>query len=79
MDYDGTLVEFNNDPELAIPDKKLLKLLKSINLKDKTDIFIVSGRDQIFLDKWFGKLNINLAAEHGNFIKYSNSKMVFKK
>tara|TARA_X000000950_G_scaffold67912_1_gene83929 strand:- start:6499 stop:8700 length:2202 start_codon:yes stop_codon:yes gene_type:complete len=73
LDYDGTLVKFNNDPELAVPDKNLLKLLKSINIQDKTEVFIVSGRDQFFLDKWFGKLNINLAAEHGNFIKYSDS------
>ncbi len=73
LDYDGTLVKFNNDPELAVPDKNLLKILKSINTKDKTELFIVSGRDQFFLDKWFGKLNINLVAEHGNFIKYSDS------
>ena len=73
LDYDGTLVKFNNDPELAVPDKNLLKILKSINIQDKTEVFIVSGRDQFFLDKWFGKLNINLVAEHGNFIKYSDS------
>jgi len=79
LDYDGTLVKFNNDPELAVPNKNLLKLLKSINLKDKTEVFIVSGRDQFFLDKWFGKLNINLVAEHGNFIKYSDSSKWFSK
>ena len=73
LDYDGTLVKFNNDPELAVPNRNLLKILKSINIKDKTELFIVSGRDQFFLDKWFGKLNINLVAEHGNFIKYSDS------
>ena len=28
LDYDGTLVKFNNDPELAVPNKNLLKLLK---------------------------------------------------
>ena len=74
LDYDGTLVDFKSDPALAIPDKKLLKSLKLINKNTNLDIFIVSGRDQNFLDKNFGKLNINLAAEHGNFIKYSNSK-----
>ena len=79
LDYDGTLVKFNNDHELAVPNKNLLKLLKSINLKDKTEVFIVSGRDQFFLDKWFGKLNINLVAEHGNFIKYSDSSKWFSK
>lgn len=79
LDYDGTLVKFNNDPELAVPNKNLLKLLKSINLKDKTEVFIVSGRDQFFLDKWFGKLNINLVAEHGNFIKYADSSKWFSK
>jgi trehalose 6-phosphate synthase/phosphatase len=79
LDYDGTLVKFNNDPELAVPNRNLLKILKSINIKDKTELFIVSGRDQFFLDKWFGKLNINLVAEHGNFIKYSNSSIWLSK
>jgi trehalose 6-phosphate synthase/phosphatase len=79
LDYDGTLVKFNNDPELAVPNRNLLKILKSINIKDKTELFIVSGRDQFFLDKWFGKLNINLVAEHGNFIKYSDSSIWLSK
>ena len=79
LDYDGTLVKFNNDPELAVPNRNLLKILKSINIKDKTELFIVSGRDQFFLDKWFGKLNINLVAEHGNFIKYSHSSIWLSK
>ncbi len=74
LDYDGTLSDFNSNPDLATPQKSLLKVLKSLNNDLGTQIFIVSGRDQKFLDRWFGKLDINMAAEHGNFVKYSGSK-----
>ena len=70
LDYDGTLVDFNDDPELAQPDQELLKLIKKLSKYPDTDIAVVSGRDQKFLDKWFGDLNIALVAEHGYFMKF---------
>ena len=69
LDYDGTLVSFNEKPELAIPSVKLLKILEKITKIPNTDLVIISGRDQIFLDKWFGSMDITLVAEHGYFIK----------
>ena len=38
----------------------------------------MSGRNQDFLDQWFGKLPITLVAEHGYFIKHKNQKWVGK-
>ena len=78
LDYDGTLVDFNEDPELAIPDNRLISLLQQIGEHPKTEVVIVSGRDQNFLEKWFGKLPITLVAEHGHCIKNSSQDWIVK-
>jgi trehalose 6-phosphate synthase/phosphatase len=72
LDYDGTLVEFNEKPGRAIPDNETLKILK--DLSQENDVAIVSGRDQHFLDKHFSNLKLTLVAEHGYFTRnYSES------
>ena len=67
LDYDGTLVEFNEKPGLAIPDNETFKILK--DLSQENDVAIISGRDQHFLDKHFSDLKLTLVAEHGYFIR----------
>jgi len=69
LDYDGTLVPIVKRPEMAIPDKQLIDILKLLAADKRNNIVISSGRDSEFLDKWFSGLNINLAAEHGAFFK----------
>ena len=69
IDYDGTLVEFNENPELAIPDENLINLIRDLNNKTDTHVAIVSGRDKKFLSKWFGEIPITLIAEHGHYQK----------
>ena len=69
LDYDGTLVPIVKLPELAIPEETLLQTLKILTNDIKNTVVISSGRDVEFLEKWFGKLNIDLAAEHGAFFK----------
>jgi len=69
LDYDGTLVDFHENPEMAVPDESLLKTLKQLTLLPNTDVAIVSGRDKMFLEKWFGNLPLTLVAEHGYFVK----------
>jgi trehalose 6-phosphate synthase/phosphatase len=68
----------NKDPEKAVPDIKLSRILEKLNEDARNTIVINSGRDPETLDKWFGHLNILLAAEHGAFYKekgiwYENS------
>ena len=72
LDYDGTLIDFNDKPKLAIPSQKLKNLVNDICKNDNTDVYIISGRDQKFLSKHFDDLNINLIAEHGYFKKPVN-------
>ncbi|MGE5393475.1 MAG: bifunctional alpha,alpha-trehalose-phosphate synthase (UDP-forming)/trehalose-phosphatase [Candidatus Saccharibacteria bacterium] len=69
LDYDGTLVPIVKHPEMAIPEETLLQTLKTMADDEKNTVVISSGRDMAFLEKWFGKLNVDLAAEHGAFFK----------
>jgi trehalose 6-phosphate synthase/phosphatase len=69
LDYDGTLVPIVKLPELAIPDDRLIQTLKTLAADKRNTVVISSGRDADFLDKWFGELGLNLAAEHGAFYK----------
>lgn len=78
LDYDGTLVGYNEKPELAIPDNFILRTLELLLEFPSTELAIVSGRDQGFLDQWFGHLPITLVAEHGYYIKHKNQKWVGK-
>tara|TARA_B110000285_G_scaffold110113_1_gene125037 strand:- start:3195 stop:5399 length:2205 start_codon:yes stop_codon:yes gene_type:complete len=72
LDFDGTLVEFNDNPQLAVPDENLLNLIQSLCEAPNTDVAIVSGRDHLFLSKWFNDFPLTLVAEHGYFFKYKN-------
>ena len=69
LDYDGTLTEHAVRPELAEPDKELFMLLKKLSRKKNLSVIIISGRNKSVLDKWFGRLPVELVAEHGVFIK----------
>ena len=78
IDYDGTLVEFNENPELAIPDENLINLIKDLYKKTDTHVAIVSGRDKKFLNKWFGEIPITLIAEHGHYQKVNKEEWAKK-
>lgn len=69
FDYDGTLTPIVKDPAAAIPSSRLNKILDALAADPKNQIWVISGRDQAFLDKWLGSKNIGLSAEHGCFMK----------
>ncbi|KAL6453649.1 TPS2 Trehalose-phosphatase [Candida maltosa Xu316] len=74
FDYDGTLTPIVKDPAAAIPSDKLNRILDTLSADPKNQIWIISGRDQAFLEKWMGTKNIGLSAEHGCFMKDIGSK-----
>jgi trehalose 6-phosphate synthase/phosphatase len=74
LDYDGTLVPIANKPQLAIPDKRILGLMKHIAKIPDADVVIISGRGKANLAEWFGKLKVTLVAEHGIWIKRPRGK-----
>jgi trehalose 6-phosphate synthase/phosphatase len=65
LDYDGTLVSFTSNPEQAVPEDALLKLLAELGTKEETDIYLISGRSSYWLDRYFSDIPIHLIAEHG--------------
>jgi len=71
FDYDGTLTPICNTPSAAVPGPEMLKALTILTQDPRNYIFVISGRDQEFLDLHLGHLtNLGLSAEHGSFIKY---------
>lgn len=74
LDYDGTLVPFTDLPEKAKPDDELLKLIRELADHSGTEVVIISGRDKDTLQKWFGKIDISLVAEHGAMFRNKSSK-----
>lgn len=69
LDYDGTLVPFDVNPEDAVPSDDLLKLLREMIKDKKNKVVINSGRNNQVLDKWFEGVSLDIAAEHGAFYK----------
>jgi trehalose 6-phosphate synthase/phosphatase len=72
LDYDGTLVPFNESPDLASPGSELLEALKVLSRDSRNEVVLVSGRDKTTLQRWFGNLNISLVAEHGAWVRRKN-------
>jgi trehalose 6-phosphate synthase/phosphatase len=71
VNYDGTLVPLSENQQVS-PSANLLNLLKKIKKEPGTDIVIISGRSREELDKWLGNVPVNLTAENGTWIKYSD-------
>ena len=66
LDYDGTLIDYTDRPDRAIPDSELLDLLE--RLAKRARILVVSSRDRQFLLRNFGEAKISLMASHGAWI-----------
>jgi len=69
LDYDGTLVGFNDDPLACQPDQELLGIIEKLSAIPKNEIIIISGRMADTLGEWLGHLNVTLVAEHGIWTK----------
>lgn len=65
LDYDGTLVGFQKNPQDAKPDKELKSIVRKLLEKPNLDIVVISGRDKKTLNKWMGDLPISLVSDHG--------------
>jgi trehalose 6-phosphate synthase/phosphatase len=73
LDYDGTLVDFKANIELASPDEELYWLLKQLSANESNRLVIVSGRAPHFLEKWFDHLDVDMISEHGAWTKTRNN------
>lgn len=66
LDYDGTLRDFVDDPEHALPDAELLCLLRDLAAHKWIRVCLVSGRSRQFLESHFAALGVTLVSEHGH-------------
>ncbi|GAB7365973.1 hypothetical protein MBLNU230_g7301t1 [Neophaeotheca triangularis] len=74
FDYDGTLTPIVKDPQAAVPSDRVIRTLKSLASDHRNAVWIISGRDQAFLDEWMGHIpELGLSAEHGSFIRMPHS------
>ncbi len=69
LDYDGTLVQFCNNPEDASPDPSLYELLDKLNASAKTEVVVISGRGRESIERWFGHKNYTLITDHGVWMR----------
>ncbi|HEX4521608.1 MAG TPA: bifunctional alpha,alpha-trehalose-phosphate synthase (UDP-forming)/trehalose-phosphatase [Gaiellaceae bacterium] len=69
LDYDGTLRELVDHPDLAVPTAEIRELLERLTALPETDVHIVSGRTRDSLDAWLGDLPVYLCAEHGYVVR----------
>ena len=70
FDYDGTLTPIVEDPAAAILSHEALKSIERLAANPRNAVWIISGRNQSFLEQLFGHLNdLGLVAEHGSFLR----------
>ncbi|KAI5922000.1 glycosyltransferase family 20-domain-containing protein [Camillea tinctor] len=70
-DYDGTLTPIVRDPQSAIPSERVIQTLKALAADHRNAVWIISGRDQEFLQQHLGHISeLGFSAEHGSFIRH---------
>ncbi|HEY1007307.1 MAG TPA: trehalose-phosphatase, partial [Sphingobacteriaceae bacterium] len=69
LDYDGTLVGFQNNILQATPDEELMDILESLTANPANKVVLISGRNYTSLEEWFGHLNLDMIAEHGAWMR----------
>jgi trehalose 6-phosphate synthase/phosphatase len=70
FDYDGTLTPIVRDPPAAIPSERVIQTLKTLVSDSRNAVWIISGRDQEFLQQHLGHITgLGFSAEHGSFIR----------
>ncbi|CAD6572669.1 MAG: threalose-6-phosphate phosphatase [Alectoria sarmentosa] len=74
FDYDGTLTPIVENPAAAILSDEALRSIQKLASDPRNAVWIISGRNQSFLEQLFGHLTkIGLVAEHGSFLRSPGS------
>jgi trehalose 6-phosphate synthase/phosphatase len=69
-DYDGTLVPIAPRPDLALPEERVLDLLRRVGAQPAVELTVVTGRSREFCERYFAALPVSIAAEHGAFLRF---------
>jgi trehalose 6-phosphate synthase/phosphatase len=74
FDYDGTLTPIVKDPLAALPSERLIRTIRALAKDHRNHIWIISGRDQDFLQEQLGHIpELGFSAEHGSFLRQPGS------
>ena len=74
FDYDGTLTPIVREPSAAIPSERVIHTLKTLAADHRNAVWIISGRDQEFLNQHLGHITeLGFSAEHGSFLREPGS------
>ncbi|KAI0206614.1 trehalose-phosphatase [Astrocystis sublimbata] len=74
FDYDGTLTPIVKDPQAAVPSERVIQTLRTLAADDNNAVWIISGRDQAFLQQHLGHITeLGFSAEHGSFMRHPGS------
>ena len=66
----GTLTPIVKTPSMAVPSEDALQALEKLTNDPKNLVYIISGRDQHFLEQHFSRFKkLGMSAEHGGFIR----------
>ncbi len=71
LDYDGSLREFTERYEDAVPTEEIIGILSDLGQLEGVCTYINSGRDRNTLGEWFSDVPVSLIAEHGSWIRES--------
>jgi trehalose 6-phosphate synthase/phosphatase len=74
LDYDGTLVGFQDNPEKARPDNELLQIVSALCERKGNRVVVISGREPRDLESFFNGVPVEMAAGHGSWVKMKNEK-----
>lgn len=72
LDYDGTLVGFQNKPDMVKTPEKVSNCIKEIIKNKKFNVFIITGRTLEDIKKLVKIQGLNYAAVHGIQIQNNN-------
>ncbi|MEM8523658.1 MAG: bifunctional alpha,alpha-trehalose-phosphate synthase (UDP-forming)/trehalose-phosphatase [Bacteroidota bacterium] len=72
LDYDGTMMGFQVDPQSVSPDKELLNIITRLQADPKNRVVISTGRDRATIEGWLGHLGVEFSTEHGVWMKRNN-------
>ena len=71
LDYDGTLVDFCDDPDQVVLPKSTYELLQKLVNRRGYELIIITGRDRDYMARTFSNLPITIYAEHGACVSHS--------
>jgi trehalose 6-phosphate synthase/phosphatase len=69
LDYDGTLVNYYPEPGAAVLPDHIFHLLTVLMNTPNNEVYIITGRSSIDIDRLLNNLPINIIAEHGAMMR----------